>query len=91
MNREYVKEIILRLLKDLEPDMYQLYVEEYEMDKCLYNISLAEDLGLNVLDVIDLGIDINKIFNIKVGDEITKCETIGELISCVLMKLEKTR
>ena len=91
MNRENIRERVLDLLKYLEPDMYQRYDEGYESDKYLYSISLADDLGLNVLDVADLGIDIQKIFNTEVDDEITKCETIGDLISYVSMKLEKTR
>lgn len=89
MKRESIKKKILELLYCIEPDLYQLYVEGNESDQALQNISLADDLDLNILDVADLGMDVRRAFNIKIGEDITKCETVAELIDFVVTEIEK--
>lgn len=89
MNREDVKKKILELLYYVESDLYLLYVEGNESDQALQNISLADDLNLNAFDVADLAVDIRRIFNIRIGGDITTCETVGELISFVINEIKK--
>lgn len=73
MTREKIKEKIVRIIEDLG-----VYVEVSEES------SLANDLGFDSLDVVELTINVEKEFKIDISDdEVSEVKTVKDVIDVV--------
>jgi acyl carrier protein len=65
--------------------MYKLGLEQYQLQDSAH---LQDDLGIDSLDIIELKMEIENKFDIKITEEeAEKMHTIGSIIRCVQNKM----
>lgn len=77
------KEEIAEKLKEIIVDKIGLDYDEIEMDSNFIN-----DLGCDSLDVVDLIIEVESVFNIHISDkEIENIKLVNEAVDCIYNKI----
>jgi acyl carrier protein len=75
-------EKIAYIVKDII--QYKLALEENKLHD---NAHFQDDLGVDSLDLIELQMEIEKVFNITITDEETEnMTTVGSIIACIQSK-----
>ena len=76
---------ISSIIKDVM--MYKLGLEESQINA---EANLQDDLGIDSLDIVELQMELEKKFGIKISDEeAEKMTTVGSIICCIKNKKMK--
>ena len=87
MDAEKIEEIKKKVNKTVQMD-FDISLDEFL--KNTEDINLFSDIGIDTLDVVELIMDIEGIFEISISDdEFDSIDTLGDIYNVVICELEK--